>query len=176
MLVCVGIIEGWLEIDVGNFEVVVCVFECVVCNDFEYLLELLLVLMQNYCKVGDLVGVCVFLLEMIEYYCGIVLVLVLIWLMEEQEGVVLVCVYFGCQLKDCLLVCGEFVLIDFIFVEGVDFIVILYDFKYIIDQLLVCNLVYCCICCGFGVCIYYWQCLSCKEWGMVKLLLNYVVF
>src|SRR3546814_3728190 len=70
---------------------------------------------------------------------------------------------------------GEAALIDLTLAAGADPAATLADLKHITDQLLVRNPSYRCSRCGFGARSHHWQCPSCKEWGTIKPLLNYVV-
>ena len=170
-----GILEGRIEAGAGNPDAAIRAYERAARHDPDYLPEFLPSLLACYGEVGDTAGARAFLAEMSEHYRGIAPVLGLARLMEEQEGAGPARAYLGRQLKDRPSVRGESALIDLTLAEGADPVATLQDLKHITDQLLVRNPSYRCTRCGFGARTHHWQCPSCKEWGMVKPLLNYAV-
>ena len=170
-----GILEGRIEAGAGNPDAAIRAYERAARHDPDYLPEFLPSLLSCYGEVGDTAGARAFLAEMSEHYRGIAPVLALTGLIEAQEGSQAARDYLGRQLKDRPSVRGEAALIDLTLAVGADSTATLHDLKHITDQLLVRNPSYRCTRCGFGARTHHWQCPSCKEWGMVKPLLNYAV-
>ncbi len=170
-----GMLEGRIEVEVGNDVPAIRAFERAARHDPDYLPEILPLLLASYERVGDTPGARAFLSEMSEHYRGISPVLALTRLVEADEGIAAARAYLAQQLKDRPSVRGEAALIDLTLAENADSTATLQDLKHITDQLLVRNPSYRCSRCGFGARSHHWQCPSCKEWGTVKPLLNYAV-
>lgn len=170
-----GILEGKIEAGIGNDEAAVKAWERAARHDPDYLPEIIPVLLAAYRRSGDVAGARNFLSEMTEHYRGIAPVLALTQLMEAQDGVIPAQAYLGQQLKDRPSVRGEAALIDLTLAGGGNTETTLHDLKHITEQLLVRNPGYRCSRCGFGARTHHWQCPSCKDWGVVKPLLNYAV-
>lgn len=170
-----GMLEGRLEVDVGNDPGAIRAFERVARTDPDYLPEVMPALLSCYERVGDATGARAFMAEMCEHYRGIAPVLALTRMVEAQDGVPAARAYLAEELKDRPSVRGEAALMELSIAEGADPLATLHDLKHITDQLLVRNPSYRCNRCGFGARSHHWQCPSCKEWGTVKPLLNYAV-
>ncbi len=170
-----GMLEGRIEVEVGNDASAIRAFERAARHDPDYLPEILPLLLASYERVGDTPGARAFLSEMSEHYRGISPVLALTKLVEAEEGITAARAYLAQQLKDRPSVRGEAALIDLTLAENADSTATLQDLKHITDQLLVRNPSYRCSRCGFGARSHHWQCPSCKEWGTIKPLLNYAV-
>lgn len=170
-----GILEGKIEAGIGNDEAAVRAWERAARHDPEYLPEIIPALLAAYRRVEDIAGARNFLSEMTEHYRGIAPVLALAQLIEVQDGVALAQSFLGQQLKDRPSVRGEVALIDLTLAGGGKPETTLHDLKHIAEQLLVRNPGYRCTRCGFGARTHHWQCPSCKDWGVVKPLINYAV-
>ena len=170
-----GMLEGRIEVEIGNDGAAIRALERASRHDPDYLPEILPMLLASYERVGDAPGARTFLSEMSEHYRGISPVLALTRLVEAEEGLPAARAYLAQQLKDRPSVRGEAALIDLTLAENVDAMATLHDLKHITDQLLVRNPSYRCSRCGFGARSHHWQCPSCKEWGTIKPLLNYAL-
>lgn len=170
-----GMLEGRLESESGNVTAAIRAFERAARHDPDYLPDILPPLLAAHESAGDVAGARNFLSEMTEHYRGIAPALALARLIERDEGVPAARAFLALQLKERPSVRGEAALIDLALAEGVDPAATLGDLKQITEQLLIRNPSYRCTRCGFGARSHHWQCPSCKEWGVVKPLLNYAM-
>jgi lipopolysaccharide biosynthesis regulator YciM len=164
-----GVIEGRLELSLGNDAAAIRAFERVARNDLEFLPEILAPLLGAYERRGEAARARGFLQEMIENYPGVSPVLALVQLIQRDEGIDAAQAFLARQLLQRPSIRGESALIDLSLANpNDDPVERLRSLKQITDQLVVRTASYRCQRCGFGTRAHHWHCPSCKSWGSIK--------
>jgi len=164
-----GVIEGKLELSLGNDAAAIRAFERVARNDLEFLPEILTPLLGAYERRGEAARARGFLQEMIEHYPGVSPVLALVQLIQRDEGIDAAQAFLARQLLQRPSIRGESALIDLSLANpNDDPAERLRSLKQITDQLVVRTASYRCQRCGFGTRAHHWHCPSCKSWGSIK--------
>jgi lipopolysaccharide biosynthesis regulator YciM len=164
-----GVIEGRLELSLGNDAAAIRAFERVARNDLEFLPEILAPLLGAYERRGEAARARGFLQEMIENYPGVSPVLALVQLIQRDEGIDAAQAFLARQLLQRPSIRGESALIDLSLANpNDDPAERLRSLKQITDQLVVRTASYRCQRCGFGTRAHHWHCPSCKSWGSIK--------
>jgi lipopolysaccharide biosynthesis regulator YciM len=164
-----GVIEGRLELALGNDAAAIRAFERVARNDLEFLPEILTPLLGAYERRGEAARARGFLQEMVEHYPGVSPVLALVALIQRDEGIDAAQAFLSRQLLQRPSIRGEAALIDLSLGNpNDDPAERLRTLKQITDQLVVRTASYRCQRCGFGTRAHHWHCPSCKSWGSIK--------
>lgn len=163
-----GILEGQLELAVGNDAAAIRAFERVPRQDIDYLPEVLQPLLDAYRRGHDTARARAFLAEMVERFPGVAPVLALGRIVREEEGVDAARKFVARQVRQRPSVRGQATLIDLGMENLDDAPATLAQIKQVSDQLLVRTPAYRCNRCGFGARAHHWQCPSCKNWGTIR--------
>ena len=164
-----GIIEGQVEIAVGNDQAAIRAFERVARTDPEILPEILKPLLACYERRAEMLRARAFLREMLERYPGVSPLLALSRIIEAEEGRDAALDFLTKQLRQRPSVRGQGALIDLSLADDTpparD---VLLALRQLTTQLVSSSPAYRCGRCGFGARSHHWQCPSCKSWSSIK--------
>ena len=164
------LIEGQIEIQLGNDLAAIRVLERAARHDPEMLPELLPPLLAAYQRKEETHRARAFLREMLERHAGASPLLALVGFIEREEGRAAAIEFLTRQLRRRPSIRGQGALIELSLAEHEVPVEreLLQVLKQLSEQLLAGVPAYRCGRCGFGARSHHWQCPSCKSWGSVK--------